>query len=231
MANWHLMVAFFGAVIAICSILAIYYAAVLGSWWNGLIITVWAQNGTAIGTLVLAFVTYWTLRSADRQRKRDRLAREMESLILPLLKIYRELDSRGFNSDWWNLYITPLETQPDRVAAEKFREAIEKIDENKYLAPKELRRRINDFLLKLMDMKRSVQQGFLQELIAATKNLYEVDGVKGGFVERRAYELTKELDSLNESMISKIYDIIHGKLKRFRKRPPKLLANTSEFIG
>jgi hypothetical protein len=86
--------------------------------------------------------------------KRDIITKEMDLLILPLMTVYHEIDSRGFESDWWILYIGPLATMTDPVTAAKFRDALKSIDQYKYLAPEDLRRSIEEFLLRLNGMKR-----------------------------------------------------------------------------
>jgi hypothetical protein len=69
---------------------------------------------------------------------------------------------------------------------------------------------------------------FQKVLIDATRDLYYKGNVRGGSVEIRYYELTKELDALNKGLISKTRDLfaniwlwLHRKLK-----PPKLMVPT-----
>jgi len=131
--------------------------------------------------------------------KRDIITKEMDLLILPLMTVYHEIDSRGFESDWWKLYIGPMATKTDPVTTEKFRDAVKSIDQYKYLAPEELRQLIEEFLLCLNGMKRSADGSFRGHLLSATNGLFGVvNNTKGGLPMQREYELTKELDLLNK---------------------------------
>jgi len=187
-----------------------------------------AEILVAIGTVALAAATYWSTLQGHKQAKRDRIIREMDFLILPLMTAFREIDSRGSDSEWWKLYIGQMRTMTNPVAAQRFREAIKNIEQYRYLAPEELRRLINEFVLRLKDMERgndSINIGnFQPQLIRATRNLYYSSNVVGGLVEERSYELTKELDSLNKSYISRIHDHWVGIWVRIRrnKKPPLL---------
>jgi hypothetical protein len=61
--------------------------------------------------------------------KRDIITKEMDLLILPLKIIYREIDSRGVDKDWWNSYIGYFKRTPtDRIAAEKLVPAVDSAD-------------------------------------------------------------------------------------------------------
>lgn len=191
-----------------------------------------AEIFVAIGTIALAIATYWSTLQGHRQIKRDRITKEMDLLILPLMAAFREIDSRGVDSKWWELYTGPM-TNP--VAAQRFRDAINNIEQHKYLAPEKLRRLIDEFMLRLRDMERgndSLNIGnFQPKLVRATNNLYYSVNVKGGLIEIRSYELTKELDSLNKDCISKIHDYCADIWKRIRKRkPPELMAFTDSIL-
>ena len=114
------------------------------------------------------------------------------------------------------------------VAAQRFRDAVNSIEQYRYLAPEKLRRLIDEFLLGLRDMERGKDSlnivDFQLGLVTATKRLYYSVNVKGGLVEERSYELTKELDSLNKDYISKMHDLWSDIWKRIkRKRKPPLL--------
>jgi hypothetical protein len=188
-----------------------------------------AEIFVAIGTIALAVATYWSTLQGNRQIKRDRITKEMDLLILPLLIAFREINSRGVESEWWNLYYSPMRTMTNPVAAQRFRDAVKSIEQYRYLAPEKLRRLIDEFLLRLRDMERGKDSGnigdFQQELVSSTKKLYYSINVEGGLVEQRSYELTKELDTLNKSFISKIHDSCEDLRKRIRrKRNPPLLT-------
>lgn len=188
----------------------------------------WFEFGVMIGTLILAIVTAWSTWEARNKEKRDRIAKEMDYLIVPLKDVYDAIDSQGgIDSKWWFLYTAqlggPFSTiDKDREQAREFRETIKKIEKYKYLAPEKLYNKIYTFLLRLNEMKRSQDAEFRECLRIATDDLFgKVKRgefyVKGGLVEERYYELTKEL---NQGIKSKL-------LNRFprlrRKKPPSLM--------
>ena len=187
-----------------------------------------AEIFVAIGTVALAVATYWSTSQGHKQAKRDRIAREMDLLILPLMRAFREIDSRGVDSKWWELNIGPMRIMTNPVAAQRFRDAVNSIEQYRYLAPEKLRRLIDEFLLGLRDMERGKDSlnivDFQHGLVTATKRLYYSVNVKGGLVEERSYELTKELDSLNKDYISKMHDLWSDIWKRIKgKQKPPLL--------
>jgi hypothetical protein len=51
-----------------------------------------AEIFVAIGTVALAVATYGSTSQGHKQAKRDRIAREMDLLILPLMRAFREID-------------------------------------------------------------------------------------------------------------------------------------------
>jgi hypothetical protein len=149
----------------------------------------------------------------------------MDLLILPLKTIYQEIESKGIDGGWWDLYLGPMGTKTDKIAAEKFRDAVEKVDRYKFLAPEKLYPLIDKFILGLKDIRRSKDATFQQALVKATNNLYSGENVRGGLIERRYYELKKELDSLNKGPTSKIHGFIQSTWQRFRPKPPLRIFN------
>jgi hypothetical protein len=128
----------------------------------------------------------------DKKIKRDRISKEMDLLILPLETIKREIESIGIDKNWWRLqYKTVTETNP--TTADRFRNAVNSIAQNKYLAPRILYPLIDDFIVRLRDMRQNDAEH--QELLKkATENLYYGEG---GLVEQRYHELTIELQALD----------------------------------
>ena len=62
---------------------------------EGLEIGIPAEYLTAIGTMILAlatailaFITYLSTKEVERQNRRDRIAKEMDFLIAPLMFVY-----------------------------------------------------------------------------------------------------------------------------------------------
>lgn len=199
-------------------------------------IRTYAEIGTAVGTFALALATFKFAADASRQAKRDRITKEMDFLISPLMIAYREIESRGKDGDWWILYFGDLsQFQTDQIAAQRFREAVKSIDQYKYLAPERLRILINEFVLRLKDMERGEDPGnlhtFRNRLIEATNNLYYGTNVMGGLVEHRYYELTQGLDALNKDLISKTRDLF-AKIKSWlhlKRKPPKSI-HTGQLV-
>lgn len=76
----------------------------------------------------------------------------MDLLILPLKAICQHIDSRGI--DWWGLYTHFRSQARDPAGYDKFNYAVQSIDQNKYLAPKKLYPFIEEFVTRLIDMKR-----------------------------------------------------------------------------
>jgi hypothetical protein len=148
-----------------------------------------AEIGTAIGTFALAIATYKFAREASGQAKRDRITKEMDLLISPLMIVYQEIQLRGKETAWWKLNFGEMHIQTNPIAAQRFRGAINSIDQYKYLAPENLRQLISDFILKLKDMERGKDSGNLfdlkTQLIAATNALYYSTNVMGGLVEHK----------------------------------------------
>lgn len=169
-----------------------------------------AEISVAIGTFALALATYGSVMETQKQVKRDRISREIDYLIIPLKTAYQEIDSRGINGNWWELYLGPIRTKTDPVATEKFRDSVDSIDQYRYLAPENLRLLIDEFLLRLNDMRReedALNLGDLQKsLVTSAKNLYYGNNMRGGPVEVRYYELSKEMEGLNKDLISRLRD-------------------------
>jgi hypothetical protein len=84
----------------------------------------YAEIGTTIGTLALALATYKFATEASGQAKRDRITKEMDLLISPLRTVYHEIESRGIDSNWWELNFDIIHTQTDYIAAQRFMHAI-----------------------------------------------------------------------------------------------------------
>lgn len=192
------------AIAIIAALLLLSYMAIRfpAGWMSLDSISTIAEIFVAIGTLALALATYGFTRDVRRQTKRDRINREMDLLILPLKTAYHEIDSRGgIDGLWWELCFGPMRTMTDPVAAQRFRNAVENIDRYRHLAPENLCRLIDEFLVRLNDVKRAKDSGdfgiFQKSLAEATKGLYYNSNVEGGAVEYRYYELTKGLDTLN----------------------------------
>lgn len=191
-----------GAFLFILTLATFYYA-----WQNN------SGMATATTTMVLVIITgfyAWNTqvqademhRQADTMEKqftltaksikRDRITKEMDLLILPLRAIYKEIEFRGIDENWWAWqYKTGTETNPS--AADKFRNAVDSVDQNKYLAPRNLYPLIDDFIVQLRNMKKNdeVLRGLLKR---AAKNLYYNDG---NLVEKRYQDLTTELQALD----------------------------------
>jgi hypothetical protein len=128
--------------------------------------------------------------------KRARIEKEMDLLILPLKNIFRQIDSIGVDNNWWGLYVYYRRQAMDPIAYDRFNYAVQSIDQNKYLAPKNLYPLVDEFVIRLMDMKRSDDAQHKEPLIKATKDLYYEEDRKGGLVEERFLELTAELQAL-----------------------------------
>ena len=138
----------------------------------------------------------------DKNIKYDRITKEMDLLILPLMTIYQREKSRGTSGKWWNWY-SNIKTSTDPISEAKFRDAIDNVEQNRYLATKTMYPLIDKFILRLRDMKRSEDAEFQKLLQEATTDLYYKTKagrellVDGGFVGERYYELAAELQALD----------------------------------
>jgi len=136
---------------------------------------------------------------ANNMVKRDKIQKEIDLLIFPLMTISKEIDSKGIEGDWWWFQISNRGTAVDKDAFDRFHEAIYSIDHNKHLAPKKLLLLIDEFVIQLKYMKKSDNQNREQikkDLIIATKNLYyKGDLPTDGLVKRRFDELNEELQT------------------------------------
>lgn len=103
--------------------------------------------------------------------KRDRIAKEMNLLILPLKTIYQEIEFGGVKGDWWKYY-NLLANPTNRMTAERFRNAVDVIDQNKYLASKELYPLIDNFIQALKYMKKDSDANYKIILENATTALF-----------------------------------------------------------
>ena len=102
--------------------------------------------------------------------KRERIEKEMDLLILPLKTIYLQIDSRGIDSEWWGWYTHHRRQATDPDAYDKFNFAVQSIDQNKHIAPKDLYPFIDEFIARLRDMKRSDDRHHIELLkLAATR--------------------------------------------------------------
>lgn len=135
---------------------------------------------------------------ATKGIKRDIIEKEIDLLILPLKIIYSEIDSKGIDKDWWALYTQHRMKNANPDAYTKFDHAVYSVDQNKYLAPKNLYPLIEDFITRLKNMKKSDGDNteHKEALNKATKELYYKGNRKGGLVEERHQELTTELQAL-----------------------------------
>jgi hypothetical protein len=183
---------------------------------------VWQNNSgmaTATATMVLVIITgfyAWNMhlqvetmsKQADAMEKqftlttknikRDRITKEMNLLILPLKTIYREIESRGIKGDWWELYL-PMPNPTNSMAVEKFINAVDVVDQHKYLAPERLYPLIDDFIKQLKNIKTSSDVSSQEVLQGKTRALFESKNEnKGGMVEERYNDITTEMRSLDE---------------------------------
>lgn len=133
----------------------------------------------------------------DKNIKRDRIIKELDLLILPLKAIYRRIESKGINTEWWDLYTTQRGATQHPVDRAKFESEVDIVDQNKYLATRDLYSLIERFIIQLRDMKRNNDDQHQELLKKATEDLYYREKANGGYVEARFEELTTELQALD----------------------------------
>jgi len=152
--------------------------------------------------------------------KRDRITKEMNFLILPLKTIYQEIEIRGVKGDWWTYYNLKA-TRTNRMRAERFRNSVDVVDQNKYLASKELYPLIDNFIQALKCIRKNSDENYKVILENATNALFvsktktEMFYLNGGLVEERYNDITKKMQQLDEDLLKEEKAYRESKLTDF----------------
>lgn len=153
------------------------------------------------------------LKQDVNQSIHDRLTKEIDLLISPLKTICRDIYlTRGIEDNWWELYLRrdiylPKLNPTDQMAMERFRNAVDAVDQYKYLAPQKLYLRIVEFIFWLKEMERCGNTNAQESLQKATRALFESEkrykkfySLQCGDIEERHQEITKIMQSLDEDL-------------------------------